>query len=299
MTPLLLLAALLSGAPQVHGDATAVAKAHFKAATEAYKRADYTTAINEFEAAYATKPAPVLRYNLAQCFERLGDIPNALKSYRQYLHESPAAEDRATVQVAIGNLEKRLQERGVQQLLIYSEPPAAAVSIDGVPRGTSPTSSELGPGVHRIHLELPGYVAADRQVTISADKSLEVDLALQRQGLPPPASVDLGPREPASPERALPAVQQPVPVATPAARPRVFTWVAAGVAGAATLGAVALGLSANQSASTLTSGPHSHAEAQSLYDAAQGKARAANVLYGAAGVAGVAAVTLFVVEGSF
>jgi hypothetical protein len=299
MTPLLLLAALLAGAAPVHTDATSQAKAHFRAATDAYRRADYQTAIAEFEAAYAAKPAPVLRYNLAQCYERSGDIDSALKSYHQYLHESPDAEDRATVQVAIGNLERRLQERGVQQLLVYSEPPAAVVTIDGANRGTTPTSMELAPGLHRVRVALSGYAVTERQVSISADKSLELDFALQPQSAPPPPTADLTPREVAPAPRTAPAAQTTQPEAKPS-HPRVLTWVAAGVAGLAGAGAVGLGLSASSSATKLTDGTiRDGAAAQGLHDSAQNKARGANILYGVAGLAGVAAVTLFVVEGSF
>jgi hypothetical protein len=40
-------------------------------------------------------------------------------------------------------------------------------------------------------------------------------------------------------------------------------------------------------------------EAQKLYDEAKSKSKTANILYGVAGAAGAAGVTLFFLEGSF
>ncbi len=76
---------------------TLQAKAHFRAGTMLYGQARYREAIAEFEAAYRLRPHGVLFYNLAQCHERLGDIPAALRAYHDYLRAAPGAEDRAAV----------------------------------------------------------------------------------------------------------------------------------------------------------------------------------------------------------
>src|SRR5690242_17142451 len=92
-------------------DATAEAKAHFNKGTAFYSQARYEEAIAEFEAAYRAKPHGVINYNLAQCYEKLGDIGKALSKYQDYLREVPDAKDRGTVEVAIANLQRRLDEQ--------------------------------------------------------------------------------------------------------------------------------------------------------------------------------------------
>ena len=296
---LLFATTLVGAAPALaHADALEDAKAHFKAGTDAYRRADYTTAIHEFDAAYQAKPAGVLRYNIAQCYEKLGDIPSALRNYHLYLRETPNAEDKATVEAAIGNLEKRLQQKGVQQLVVYTEPSGATVSVDGTSHGASPMSVELAPGQHEVKVEAPGFAPDTRNVTIAPDRSLELSVALK-------AVADLAPRADAHehPEHQGPAggldqTTSPEPH-------RVYTWVAAGVAAAAIAGGVVMGISAKNNSNTLRD-PAAHAGAGNLntvntnaYNSAHNQQTISNVCYGVGAVAGVAAVTLFFVEGSF
>ena len=99
-------------------DATQEAKAHFRKGAEYYRQARYREAIAEFEAAYKLRPHGVIFFNLAQCQERLGDIPAALQAYHEYLRAVPDADDRNTVHAAMANLEARLGAAGVQQLLV-------------------------------------------------------------------------------------------------------------------------------------------------------------------------------------
>src|SRR5574342_658334 len=65
-------------------DQTAEAKARFKRGTDLYRQARYREAIAEFQAAYKLRPHGVLQFNIAQCYEKLGDIPAALTSYHAY-----------------------------------------------------------------------------------------------------------------------------------------------------------------------------------------------------------------------
>src|SRR5512142_2669297 len=161
MKAILAAAALALLAPAPAGaaarDRTAEAKAHFSRATELYRQARYREAIAEFEAAYRARRHGVIRYNIAQCFEKLGDIPAALRGYHEYLREVPGAEDRRQVTAAIRNLEGRLAATGVQQLLVYSEPGGAEVLVDGLARGRTPFAIVLPHGTHAVSLVKPGY----------------------------------------------------------------------------------------------------------------------------------------------
>jgi tetratricopeptide (TPR) repeat protein len=313
MLSTLLLPAPVLAAPKQ--DDVAQARAHFKKGTELYRQARYREAIAEFEAAYKAKPHGVLHYNIAQCHEKLGDIPAALKSYHEYLRESPNAEDKAEVLAAMSNLEKRLSATGVQQLLVYSDPPEAEVWVDGHAKGRTPFSVVLPHGTHSVSLVKPGYRTLTRETVLAPDRSVELDLTLQKGPSSTPVAVPLPP-PPAMPalagSGAVPEskpdltptppspLAQPGPPAVAPKKSRVWTWVALGAAAAVAGVGTYYGLSAQSASNQLADGTvRTQSQVQSLHDDAQSKARTANILYAVAGATGAAGITLFFVEGSF
>lgn len=295
-------------------DATRQAKAHFARGAALYKQARYREAIAEFEAAYRLRPHGDLFYNLAQCHERLGDLPAALRAYHDYLRAVPDAEDRATVRQAMANLESRLEATGVQQLLVYTEPPGADVHVDGQLRGRTPFSVVLPHGAHVVSVVKPGFAPVHRDAVLAPGVSLEIDLRLlpaqpladaQRGG--PDASA-AGPSPgippalaptPREPPAGLAGATRPPEPAPPGPRPRIWTWVATGIAAAALAGGIVYGLSARSASDELRGSQHDAATAQRLADTASSRARTANILYGVAAGAGAAGVGLFIFEGHF
>lgn len=290
-----------------------LAKAHFKRATTLYRQGRYRDAIAEFEASYRAKPHGVLHYNIAQCYEKLGDIPAALRSFHEYLRELPHAEDQAEVLSTMSNLEKRLAATGVQQLLVYSDPPDAEVWIDGVAKGRTPFGTVLAHGTHSVSVVKPGYRTMTRETVLAPDRSVELDLTLQ-------AGVSTSPQAVSAPP-AVSAASTPVPAAelrpnlAPAPVPplslleapvfqsrksRVWTWMATGAAVIAAGAATYYSLSAQSASNQLTDGTiRTQTQVQSLHNDAQSKARTANTLWVVTGAASAAGITLFFVEGSF
>ena len=312
LLPLAGVAAGPAAAPAT--DQTAVAKAHFKKGSDLYKQARYREAIEEFEAAYKAKPHGVLRYNIAQCYEKLGDIPAALRSYHDYLREVPNADDKEVVLRAMGNLEARLAATGMQQILVYSDPTEAEVWLDGQSRGRTPFSAVLPHGTHTVSLMKTGFKTVTREVVLAPDRSVELTITLQKGTstvpLPPPPVIAAPPAPGASPLAAAPPAGQAgtVPLAGPAPEPvkheakkgKLWTWIAGGVAVAAAGAGVYYGSQAKSASEKLTNGTvWSQGDAQKYYQQAKDDQRNANVLYGVAGVAAAAGITLFFIEGSF
>jgi hypothetical protein len=291
---LVLLAAPVSAAETAApADATQQAKARFRKGAELYREARYREAVAEFEAAYRLRPHGVIFYNLAQCHERMGDIPAALRAYHEYLRAVPDADDRATVHAAMANLEARLGASGVQQLLVYSDPGGAEVFVDGQARGRTPFASVLPHGSHTLVLVKPGHVTVTREVVLTPDRSVELDFALKKGEL---ASAPT-PTATATPTALILTTPGPTPVPVP--RHRVWTWVASGAAGIALASAVAYGLAARSASNDLRATEHNGATAQQLASTAASRSRNANILYGVAGAAGAAGTALFFVEGRF
>ncbi len=88
-------------------DKTELARAHVKAAIAYYDEARYEDAAREMNAAYALKPLADLQYNLAQCYERLNRLDEAVVAYQKYYEGSPDAPDRDQVRARILNLKER------------------------------------------------------------------------------------------------------------------------------------------------------------------------------------------------
>lgn len=312
----LLLVALAAAAPAVRAeDDVADARAHFRKGAALYQAKRWRAAIAEFEAAYRAKPHGAIHFNVAQCREKLQEWPGALRAYTDYLREVPEAKDRAAVRAAIGRIEARLATAGVQALLVYTDPPGAEVRIDGRPRGRAPFHLALPPGPYAVSVVLEGFAPAAEEVQLRAEASRVVEVVLApavatgKAPAPPragaPASSGPGAAVPASPARpdlsARPPAPQPtLPLAPPAKgpRPRVYTWVAAGTAVAAVAAGLWFGAEADRKRDRLLDG-QTHEDAASLAREAKSRARTANVLYGIAGAAGAAGVTLFFVEGKF
>jgi hypothetical protein len=164
-------------------------------------------------------------------------------------------------------------------LLVLTDPGDAEVSLDGEPRGRSPFAAALAPGPHRVSASLPGHRSVSREVSLTRDRALELNLALPPLPAPPGA---LQASPPAAPLEAT----RPTPAPEP---PEGKSWlgpiIAGGVAVVAAGAAVALGVSARSAQNELLGQSHDQSQADALASRARGDAVAANVLYGVAGAA--------------
>ena len=86
------------------------ARLHFEAGSSYYREGDYQTALREYQTAYRFAPRPALLYNIAQCWDRLGDKEQTVAYLRRYLEAEPAAEDRPAVERWIANLQRALED---------------------------------------------------------------------------------------------------------------------------------------------------------------------------------------------
>ena len=111
-------------------DDTARARLHFEAGSSYYRDGDYRSALREYETAYRFAPRPALLYNIAQCWDRLGDKEKTVAYLRRYLEAEPGAEDRPAVERWIANLEQALKPQP-------AAPPPAPVS--------PPSATQAGP----------------------------------------------------------------------------------------------------------------------------------------------------------
>jgi hypothetical protein len=313
MRPTLLIALLALAVPSLafadEASDARKAKDLFAAGQKLYKADKYAEAVLKFEAAYAAKPHPVIYFNIARCYEQLGDASKAVKAYRDYLRLSPEAKDREAVNESIAILDRKVKEKAVTHVTVVVDPAAARVEIDGTPVGGTPALADLAAGVHKVVVTYDGYEKLERTVTTAPGQSVELNLALRRlAGAPPPPPPLLSSDAPKRDDGLAAGSLTPMPGAgsgatnvtasADAPRKRVATWVVGGVAVAGLGAGVALGvLSMTGSNALRASDPGSsaadrNAQVQGITTMAIG----ADVAYGVAAAAAITAVVLFFVE---
>jgi hypothetical protein len=102
---LVLVLALVFSTGTVAADSRSEAKAHYQAGVKLYNSADYKGAIKEFSAAQDLLPADLNNYNLALCYDKLGDPEPAIQYYHAFLDKQPSSDKRAEIEASISRLE--------------------------------------------------------------------------------------------------------------------------------------------------------------------------------------------------
>ncbi|HEY4238514.1 MAG TPA: tetratricopeptide repeat protein [Kofleriaceae bacterium] len=105
MRSVLLILVLIFGAGVAHADDRADARSHYQAGQKAYSSGDYRAAIREFSAAQQLLPADLNNYNLALCYDKLGDADPAIQYYRAFLDKNPGSDKRPEIDASISRLE--------------------------------------------------------------------------------------------------------------------------------------------------------------------------------------------------
>jgi tetratricopeptide (TPR) repeat protein len=115
--------------------------------TTAFRAGRFLEARTAFELAYAMFPAPVLLFNVASCWRRLGDRDSALLAYRRFLAAAPADDPRRPLATeTVGRLEAEERATAAAELAAQS---VVLRERDRAPRRWS-TTAKVGMGVAAI-----------------------------------------------------------------------------------------------------------------------------------------------------
>ncbi len=174
----LVLCVLCLGASEASAqqDDKARARTLFSEGVSAFDNADYAQALDNFKQAYRLAPHPVVRVNMANCYERLGRYVEAVFNYERFLEEGGAVDEdqRTEIEGTIARLKKK-----VGTLALEVEPAGAVLAIDGEPaaRGLDGRIS-LAAGPHRVRVTKPGYSPAERTVILQGGdlQTLRIEL---------------------------------------------------------------------------------------------------------------------------
>jgi tetratricopeptide (TPR) repeat protein len=292
------LGAALFAAPHARADAPAEApvkrdaeaktraEKQFQRGITAYKEGRFKDAIDAFLDAHRQYPSPTLSFNAARAYEKMGDSAGALRFFREYLRQSPSASDRVTVEQEISDLEKKLEDRGVQQVTVLANVDGPTVIIDGRPVGVAPWTGEIVPGRHKVKLRFEGYSDALGEFELTPQRSLDVRLEIQ----PAPKAEPMPVATPAPPVNALPPRDHAESTGV-----SVWTWTAFGVGAAAFGGALAFELMRGSAESDVKNEPTQLAR-HDAYDRMQSRQTTARVLVGVGAVATVAGSVLLYLD---
>ena len=116
------------------------AREHFQHGDAYFKLEKYPNALQEFEQAYLAKQDPSFLYNIAQCHRLMGNRVEAVRFYKRYVSEAPAAANRGIAEKHIRDLEAALNAEeltGARPPLAAPMPPVSPIAPPQ-PRNTAP-----------------------------------------------------------------------------------------------------------------------------------------------------------------
>src|SRR4051812_21212178 len=128
----------LGVAAHAYADDRGDARSHYQAGMKYYGSGDYRGAIREFSAAQQLAPADLNNYNLALCYDKLGDPEPAIQYYRAFLDKQPGTDKRAEIEASISRLEAASKS-------IASKKADEARKADVVKPDDKPAGPVLGP----------------------------------------------------------------------------------------------------------------------------------------------------------
>ena len=134
----LLVTIFLASAAAAQSSPRDEARTHFAAGESRFKAGDYRGAIGEFRAADRLMPSPILTYNVALCYDKLGDARQAAALYQQYLDRRPDAPNRPQVEqrlAALAAAAPQVAPVPVPPPGAPVRPPPAVAPVPGVPDG--------------------------------------------------------------------------------------------------------------------------------------------------------------------
>lgn len=146
------------------------AQARYEQGVTAYEAGRFQVAIGFFREADDLAPTAQLSYNIAQAYEKLGDVARALEYYREYLRREPQPDRVSEVQGRVVEIQDLLQSHGLQQLTVQSVPSGATLSIDGQPVGITPWTGELAPGRYLLRVAWD-RAEATREIRLEASEA--------------------------------------------------------------------------------------------------------------------------------
>ena len=153
-------------------DATLCGRRHFEAGTQAFEKGDFAAASSAFELALSERPHPVIRFNLALSFARLGR-PNAAIEQLKLVQSDPLADKDLRTRA---EREQRSATQALSRVTFrLSDPSREKAELDGVVVSVAPESElSLDPGNHHVRVISGSSVVLDQELELSPGERVEL-----------------------------------------------------------------------------------------------------------------------------
>lgn len=150
------------------------ARARFEAGVAAYDSKNYEEALKAFSEAYRIKPHPVVRLNLANCYERLGQPREAEMQYQKFLEEMPESPKVPEVKRSLARISKR-----IGTIHFDIEPANSNVTIDG--EAIDPHAPHrVSAGRYTVSVAAPGYTSRSEEIAVPGGSEPHMRIHLER-----------------------------------------------------------------------------------------------------------------------
>lgn len=180
--------ALAQAAPAAHadggGEGTEAARELYAQGEAAYGNGDYETSVNLWRHAYELDPRIGLQYNLAQAYERLGRLQEAVQALELYVGGTTAEDPRrASAEARITSLRERITRTGVR---IVGAPDGAVLLVDGVERGLFPHEGAwpIDAATHDVRVRADGFHDFVARVAVPVGQVVDVTVRMRAAELP-------------------------------------------------------------------------------------------------------------------
>jgi hypothetical protein len=195
---LLTVLAIVLAASSARAD-EAAARQFFRRGVELYDKKQYQPALESFRAAYAEKPSPGIKQNVALCLKGLGKPVEAATAFDEALDEGADTlkpEVRAAMEQELAELSKVVATVRLKVITAADKKPIekALVTVDGTP--LSPAAQRrpirLEPGIHVFTANARGLTAPEKKLSILAGSPVDATFEL----VPLPATLVILPSLP-------------------------------------------------------------------------------------------------------
>jgi hypothetical protein len=157
-------AAPAKAAPSADDESVQAARDIAKAGTKLFSLKKYKDALDVFLKSHEVHPLPEVVWNIARCYEELGDVENAIV----FFEESAATDEDPKNRAEARSRADKLKADSLGVLALETVPAEGVqVEIDGKPAGATPLAARpLRKGVHDVRLTHEGYAPLAKSVEI-------------------------------------------------------------------------------------------------------------------------------------
>lgn len=155
------------------------AKFHIGLGAKFFKKGKYAEALAEMRKANAAIPLPATVFNMARCYQEMGQYAEAVEYFQQYMAEGDNKKKLAKTEAALAEL----IPKAFGSVSITCRPAGAKVEIAGIGAGPCPyVKEQVRAGKWTMVTRAEGHAEERQEITIQAGERASVSVTLKRPG---------------------------------------------------------------------------------------------------------------------